>query len=305
LHKKREKALGSTDVEATAPLLSVVIPCRNAERTLGTQLGALARESWNEPWEVVVADNGSTDATTAVAETFRDRLQALRIVDASERAGVAFARNRAVAESTGELIAFCDADDEVGSGWLAAMGEALVESVFVAARPEYATLNPPWIHESWDPPPEDGLRTHRFPPYLRYAGGGCLGIRRAVHDELGGFDESLPSCEDDDYCFRVQRAGYDLVAVPRAVVHIRLRTRARDLFSQARWYAEGEARLQRKFGGAVTARTLWKWPLLHWGAIARTFPHVGSRSGRARLAWLLGFQLGRYRGSIVNRVLAI
>jgi len=290
---------------AGAPKLSVVIPCRNAARTIGAQLEALARESWHDAWEVVVADNGSMDRTLETVESFRDRLPVLQIVDASERSGVAFARNRGVAESAGEVIAFCDADDAVGAGWLAAMGEALAKAEFVAARPEYARLNPSWIYEGWDPPPEDGLRTHRFPPYLRYAGGGCLGIRRPIHDELGGFDESLSSCEDDDYCLRVQLAGYALIAAPAALVHVRLRTGARDLFSQARWYAEGEAKLQRKFGSAVTARTLWKWPLLHWGAIARASRHVGSRSGRARIAWLLGFQFGRYRGSIVNRVLAI
>jgi glycosyltransferase involved in cell wall biosynthesis len=291
-------------VESRAPTLSVVIPCRNAEETLGAQLEALAGESWDRGWEVIVADNGSKDQTLATAERFRDRLPVLQIVDASARAGVAFARNRGVAESSGELIAFCDADDVVGAGWLAAMGLALAEHEFVAARPEHERLNAPWLSESWEAP-EDGLRAHRFPPYLQHARGGCLGVRRSVHEEIGGFDEEMWSCEDDDYCFRVQLAGYQLTPVPEAVVHVRLRSRARDLFSQARWYAEGEAKLQRKFGGAVTLQTLWKWPLLHWGAIARSLPRIGSRSGRARLVWLLGFQFGRYRGSIMHRVLAI
>ena len=288
-----------------APPVSVVLPCRNGADTIADQLEALAGQDCAEPWELVVVDNGSTDETPAIVERYRDRIANLRVVDASDRAGVPYARNRGVAEATGERIAFCDADDEVAPGWLAAISAALARQEFVAALPEYARLNPTWVSEGWDPPPEDGLRTHRFPPYLKYAGGGCLGIRKSVHDEVGGFDESLSSCEDDDYCFRVQLAGHALVAVPDAVVHVRLRSRARELFAQARWYAEGEAQLQRKFGNDGLRPKLWKWPLLHWGAIARSLGRAGSRSGRVRLVWLLGFQFGRYRGSIVHRVLAI
>jgi glycosyltransferase involved in cell wall biosynthesis len=285
--------------------LSVVIPCLNAAATLGVQLEALARQSWSEPWEVVVADNGSRDTTIDVATGYRDRIPALRIVDASERPGVAFGRNRGTAEAVGELIAFCDADDEVAPGWLSAIGDALGRHDFVAARPEHAKLNPRWVFESWEPPPEDGLRAHRFPPYLKYARGGCLGVRRSVHEAVGGFDESMSSCEDDDYCFRVQLAGHPLTPAPDAVVHVRLRARTRDLFTQARWYAEGEAQLQRKFRSAGRPPQLWRWPLLHWGGIARSLPRIGSRSGRARLVWLLGFQLGRYLGSLRYRVLAV
>lgn len=288
-----------------APTLSVVLPCRNGAATIADQLEALAGQEYAEPWELVIVDNGSTDETPAIIEHYRDRIANLRVVDASARAGVPYARNRGVEEAVGELIAFCDADDVVTPGWLAAMGAALARDEFVAARPEYETLNPTWVYEGWDPPPEDGLRVHRFPPYLKYAGGGCLGVRRAVHDDVGGFDDSLTSCEDDDYCFRAQLAGHDLVPAPDAVVHIRLRTRARELFAQARWYAEGEAQLQRKFGNEGRRPKLWKWPLLHWGAIARSLARAGSRSGRVRLVWLLGFQFGRYRGSIVHRVLAI
>jgi len=288
-----------------APRLSVVIPCRNAADTIAVQLEALARESWDELWEVVVADNGSTDGTIDVVERYRARIRRLRVVDASGRPGVAFARNCGTAAAEGDLIAFCDADDEVGPGWLRAMGEALSEHVFVAARPEHAKLNPRWAYESWDPPPEDGLRTHRFPPYLAYARGGCLGVRRTIHEAVGGFDESMSSCEDDDYCFRVQLDGHPLTPVPEAVVHVRLRTRARDLFAQARWYAEGEAQLQRKFRATGRPTQPWKWPFRHWGGVARSLRRIGSRSGRARLVWLLGFQFGRYRGSLKHRVFAV
>ncbi len=286
------------------PKLSVVLVCRNAAATIGVQLEALAGQSYGEPWELVVADNGSTDETLSIVAGYRNRLPGLDVVDAAAAKSIGSVRNRGVAASGVELVAFCDADDEVAPGWLEAMAAALEAHEFVASWPDYEKLNPGWLAKSWEPPPDDGLRTHRFPPFLRYAGGGCLGIRRSVHDEVGGFDESLISCEDDDYCFRVQLAGHELVPAPNAVVYIRLRTRLPDLFAQARWYAEGEAQLQRKFRDTGPGPPRWKWPLFHWGAIARAAARAGSRSGRARLVWLLGFQLGRYVGSLRYRVLA-
>jgi glycosyltransferase involved in cell wall biosynthesis len=51
--------------------LSVVIPCLNAAATIGVQLEALAGQSWEGEWEVVVADNGSTDGSQAIVESYR------------------------------------------------------------------------------------------------------------------------------------------------------------------------------------------------------------------------------------------
>jgi glycosyltransferase involved in cell wall biosynthesis len=286
--------------------LSVVLPALNAEATIEAQLAALERQRWDEPWEVVVADNGSTDRTREVVEAMRGRLPRLRIVDASASRGVAYARNRGVEAASGELLAFCDADDEVGDGWLAALGTALASHSFVGASQSVTKLNEPWLAKTWEALEPNGLRRFRFPPHFPYTGGACLAIRRELHDEIGGFDESLPACEDDDYCLRVQLAGQELVPVPEALVNVRLPSSSRALFRQGRWYAEGDALLQRKVRAIAGAPPrLWRWPLLYWRAIGATIPTLYSRTGRARLAWLLGFQLGRYRASIANRVLAI
>ena len=62
--------------------LSVVIPARNAGTELPVQLLALAEQDWPEPFEVIVADNGSHDETVKVAMSFISRLPHLRVVDA-------------------------------------------------------------------------------------------------------------------------------------------------------------------------------------------------------------------------------
>jgi glycosyltransferase involved in cell wall biosynthesis len=94
--------------------LSVIIPCLNGAATIATQLAALARQQWDQPWEIVVADNGSTDESVGIVERYRGRLQNLRVADASARRGRAL--NVGAKEATGDALVFCDVDDEVAAG---------------------------------------------------------------------------------------------------------------------------------------------------------------------------------------------
>src|SRR3712207_5405247 len=116
------------EASADLPSVSVVIVMRNAAATIGEQLEALSRQDYAGPWEVVVADNGSTDDSVAVVRQWEGRLPGLQIVDASLRRGVSYARNAGVVASSGEVIAFCDADDVAEPDWLrrlvAGLGDA-------------------------------------------------------------------------------------------------------------------------------------------------------------------------------------
>jgi len=62
-----------------APRLSIVIPCFNSEATIGAQLSALADQTTQYWWEVLVSDNGSRDNTLAIATRFRDRIERLLV----------------------------------------------------------------------------------------------------------------------------------------------------------------------------------------------------------------------------------
>ena len=97
----------------------------------------MSEQVWDESWEVVLADNGSTDASVAVAESFRDRLPSLVVVDASGKRGRSYARNEGAKAARGANLTFIDADDVVAPGWLAALGAALETYAFVAARHDF------------------------------------------------------------------------------------------------------------------------------------------------------------------------
>lgn len=283
--------------------VSVVMACLDAAETVERQLEALAAQEVSQQWELVVADNGSRDQTAAIVERYRDRLPELRVVDASDRRGQAHALNVGVAEARGAAVLFCDADDQVAPRWLAAMSDALREHEFVASRGDATQLNEPWLVETREAQPAGGLSRVAFPPFFAYAGSGGIGVRKKVHERFGGFDESMDVLFDVDYCIRLQLGGIELRLVPDAVMHYRYRDRPRAIFQQARRYADAAALLQKRYGEPAT--TPLKWPFEHWKAVAKALPLVLGRGGRAQLAWLLGWQVGRYRGSVRHRVLAV
>ena len=161
-------------------VLSVVIAAYDAAATLGTQLEALVGQAPGLEWEVVVADNRSTDATATVAKSFADRLD-LRVVPAPAKANAAYARNVAVATCEAGWIAFVDADDMVAPGWVESMAHALREHQFVAGRLDTQYLNTPTVVRTRPVPQGTGLQWWSVGPPLPHAGGGNLGIHRSVY----------------------------------------------------------------------------------------------------------------------------
>jgi glycosyltransferase involved in cell wall biosynthesis len=285
--------------------VSVIIPCLNAAGTLARQLDALAQQQWDQPWEIILADNGSTDESLAIAERYKERLPQLRVVDASARRGQPYALNAGAQAARGEALAFCDADDEVGPGWLRAMGEALSEHDFVACRMDFKKLNPPWLEEITQDHEQqrDGFLKAWFPPYLPHAGGGSLGVKKFLHDAVGGFDESLPYNHDTDYCFKIQLKGTELRFVRDAVMHVRCRDTLSGLFHQARHWAEYTALLYKYYESYERARRRpWIAFIIQWKRLLLSIPQVHYRAGRAMWVWNLGWQLGRLTGALKHHV---
>jgi glycosyltransferase involved in cell wall biosynthesis len=279
--------------------LSVIVPCYNAEATISMQLDALANQHWSEPWEVIVSNNGSTDGTRTVIERYQERYSHFRVVDAYDWQGSAHARNVGARFATGEALAFCDADDAVAPGWVEAIGEALAKHAFVASQMEWKKLNPPWTYRHCPKPQQDGLQVLWYPPYLPHAGGSGLGIKRSLHDTVGGFDESLPRLMDTDYCLRVQRLGVKLHFAPNAVVHVRHRDTVSGMFHQTRLWAKYNVLLYKRYcGPGERVVRPWVRHVYAWARIVRSLPQLRSSGGRIRWLRRLSWHVGSLQGSI-------
>ena len=287
--------------------LSVIIPCFNAADTIAFQLEALASQSWSGSWEVIVADNGSTDESRAIVDKYRQRLPNLRIVDASRRRGPAHARNVAARAATGEALLFCDADDEVASGWLNAMAEALLKYDFVACRVDPDKLNEPWQVKSRGYGQRDRLHRFPYPPYLPYGGGSTLGVKRAIFEAVGGFDEELTYVSDDFFCWRVQLAGISIHFVPDATIYMRYRCTFRGMYRQARNWGQYSAFMYKKARALGTPQIPhpWKEGAAAWRTLLKEMSEIRSRGELARCIFQFGYRVGCLRGSIKHRVLAL
>lgn len=289
--------------------LSVIIPCLNAAGTIAAQFEALAGQNYSEPWEVIVSDNGSTDDLVNVVKRYVSRLPDLRIVDASDKRGQAHARNIGAKFALGEALVFCDADDEVAPGWLSAMGKALSKYDFVACRIDANKLSPAWVTKQVRHSQASGLQPKGELSYLPHAGGGTLGVKRWIHETIGGFDESLALCEDTDYCWNIQLKGVTLHFVSDAVMHVRVRDTIIGNYRQAVGWGEYRVLLYKKHLPFGMPKRTWQQGIASWKNFiiwfVKSIPKLRDKSDRAVWARRCGVKIGRLKGSIKYRVLAI
>ena len=193
--------MNSSDAE-----IAIVIPVRNDAARLRKCLAAIAANRPTGRVAVVVADNGSTDESPAVAAAAGATVLPLPGCRVGEL------RNKAANTISTDLIAFVDADHLVDAGWIASALEIFGNTGIAAAGAPYSP--PPqanWVQRAYD----------RFRPAITHQqstdwlGSGNMIVRRHAFEQIGGFDESLEACEDVDLCNRLRAAGHRLVSDPR------------------------------------------------------------------------------------------
>ena len=285
--------------------LSVIIAAFNAAGTIDQQLESLATQRWSETWEVIVVNNRSTDNTVKIANGFRGRVPNLRVVDAPERPGGGYAINIGARAARGELLAFCDADDIVCDGWIAAMGDALARHELVSGPFDTRRLNRSELTKHRINPQPDGIQEYVYPAYLPHAATANLGVWHSVFDQLGGFDESMLALFDTDFCWRAQLAGHKLVAEPKAVVHYRFRDSVSGLLKQAFNYAMHNVFIYKKFRSHGMPKLTLKNGIRSWISLVLGVTRLARPETRVLWLWDAGWFAGRLYASIKYRVLAL
>jgi glycosyltransferase involved in cell wall biosynthesis len=191
-------------------LVSVIVPARNAEQTIGRTLEALDGQEVDEPYEVIVVDDGSSDATVETARTAPGPVSVLEL----PAGGAAAARNRGVAESTGEVLAFCDADCFPTARWLGAGIAALRSADLVQGQ----VLPDPSVEVG----PFDRTLSVTLDAGLYQTA--SLFMTRDTFDRTGGFEKWLPETgrpmgEDVWLGWKARRTGARAAFSPDALVH--------------------------------------------------------------------------------------
>jgi glycosyltransferase involved in cell wall biosynthesis len=191
------------------PRVSVVIAVLDGEAFLREALESVFAQDYPE-FEVILVDDGSTDGSAAIAQSFP-----LRYLH-QKTAGPSAARNTALRVATGEYVATVDADDIVPAHKLSS------QIAYLEQHPEIGCVlgRHEWILE-------DGVEA---PPLDRDPLFGELGgiqlvtavYRRRVLADLGGYDESYAYAEDRDLFVRMRQSGLDYAVIPDVVLYKRL-----------------------------------------------------------------------------------
>jgi glycosyltransferase involved in cell wall biosynthesis len=225
-----------------APRVSVVICAYNAERTLPECLDSLRRLRYPNH-EVIVIDDGSTDATRAIAERYPE----FRLVSHENR-GLSVARNEGILAATGEIVAFTDSDCAVDPDWLTFLVHRLVSESFAGVGGP--NLPPP--EDDWVP--ECVARSPGGPTHILLSDWeaehipGCnMAFWRRHLLEVGLFDPIFRAAGDDvDICWRLQNAGHKIGFAAAALVWHRRRNTVRAYLNQQKGYGRAEALLYFK-----------------------------------------------------------
>jgi len=225
------------------PKVSVVVCSYNADRTLGACLESLQRLNYPD-YEVILVDDGSADTTPQIVA----KAPWVRCVRHERNLGLSAARNTGLASSTGEILAFTDADCRADNDWLYYLVSDLVSG-------DFAGMGGPNLL-----PPEDSavaaavmaspggpahvMLTDRQAEHIP----GCnMAFLKSALEEIGGFDPIFHAAGDDvDLCWRLQQAGYKIGFSPAAFVWHYRRSTVREYLKQQHGYGEAEALLVRK-----------------------------------------------------------
>jgi GT2 family glycosyltransferase len=280
-------------------LLSVIMPLYNGAQTLSEQLNALKAQKYEGDWEIVAVDNGSIDNSDDIIREHQKLIPNLQLVYALEKQSKGYACNVGARAARGDALIFCDQDDVVAPGWLAAFAEAFKAHDFVAG-----TLNVERLNQAapWRPVFSNGA-DHPILGFLPHVSGCNLGISRQTFEAVGGFSEDFPISDDIDLSWRLQLQGYTIGNAPEAVIYYRYRQTYWGLWQQIKSYAEAQPHLYRRFATHGMPRSSTRKALQTYQWLIKKAPVLlrGSNEMRARWIFKAAACWGRLRGSVRYR----
>jgi GT2 family glycosyltransferase len=211
------------------PVATIIVPTyNNIKLTLECLLSISQRTGTKVDFEVIIADDGSSDGTPDLL----GHIQNLKILTTAENLGFLKNCNRALPSARGEYVVFLNNDVQVSDGWLATLVDTFKQFPNAGVvGPRYlfpngrlqevgAALNYDGTAELVGMGKDARLPKFNYPRVVDYTSGACLMIPTALLRSLNGFAEEFAPCycEDSDLCLRVQEKGYRVIVNPAATI---------------------------------------------------------------------------------------
>ena len=264
------------------PRVSVVVCAYNAERTMEPCLVSLERLNYPN-YEVIVVNDGSTDRTLAISESF----DYCRIIS-QENKGLSIARNVGAEAATGEIVAYTDSDCVADPDWLNYLvGTMETKGLAACGGPNFSPTETSLVPEAVAVSPGAPCHVLLDDEIAEHIAGCNMAFRRAVLLGIGGFDPIFRAAGDDvDICWRLQDAGYAIGYSPAGFVWHFRRNTVQAYIGQQKGYGKAEALVygkhpqrfnafgQAKWSGRIygdlsASMLLWRKPLIYSGTFGR------------------------------------
>lgn len=233
------------DTDSAHVTVSVITPCYNGGRFLRQTLQS-ALDQTRTPLEIIVIDDGSTDDSAKIAESFGAPVRVIRQANQGE----SVARNRGIAEARGTHLLFLDADDLLDRNALETLGTA-VQGLPGAV----ALMGCQWFRdEAENPYSVEPARHHAFYPEIMEGNFGppnCWLVPRSIVLAAGGFCETMRWFEDWDLWWRVGLKASALIPVDYAGAKYRQHANSQLATTKPRDRAFGHATLVARMAREV------------------------------------------------------
>jgi glycosyltransferase involved in cell wall biosynthesis len=225
--------IGSAPTPSPQVLISVVLPALNEERFIAQCLQCLANQEFpRAQFEVLVMDNASTDRTSEIAAGFLESLP-IAIYE-NKNTSISSVRNAGARLARGRHLAFLDADCLVPQDWIANAVTLFADlKPCVLGAPYGIPERSTWVGKSWYQHQQRKLGS------VSYVPGGTLMISKQDFTLVGGFDESLQTNEDYEFCQRAFTAGLPILAFAELqVCHLGTPQTLTAFYQKQRWHGK-------------------------------------------------------------------
>jgi GT2 family glycosyltransferase len=224
------------------PRISVVVCSYNGARTIQDCFEGLVRLEYPN-FEVIVVDDGSTDATSAITLQYGFRLVS------TENRGLSSARNTGLKAAMGEIVAYIDDDASPDPHWLTYLAATFLNTAHVGVGgPNLAPPGDGPIADCVANAPGGPLHVLLSDHEAEHIPGCNMAFRKVALEAIGGFDTQFRTAGDDvDVCWRLQQLGWTIGFHPAAMVWHHRRNSVQTYWRQQQGYGRAEALLERKW----------------------------------------------------------
>jgi len=219
------------------PKISVIIPAKNSERTIGKCLRSVFDQMY-APLEVMVVDANSTDTTRSIAKKHG---ATVLIEPYHKKSAPGIGRNYGAKSARGDILAFLDSDCYPEKTWL-----NQVINIFKNPKVGIYSII---VSDGTEKIVSRAFHYLHMEIHYDFAPSRCMAIRRDVFTQVNGFDETLTTGEDNDLSYRVKQLGYEIKVDKKNKVyhddeHL---TSLKGIWRQQRWYRESESEMRKRY----------------------------------------------------------